>query len=99
MRSPQMAGVEPLQDGSFTFQFTFSVSDHFSGRPVESDVPLSDGPRHCGQFSPPSAAPERRRERRRVVANLLMMNSSFRDAKERLVGSDENLAVGDRRRD
>src|SRR3974390_2786354 len=61
MRSPQMTGDDPLHDGSLAFHLMFSVSDHFSGRPVEVEVPLRDGPRHCGQFS--SAPAEARHSR------------------------------------
>ncbi len=51
MRSPQTIGVEPDQAGSCSFQLTFSVADHFTGRFFSPLMPFSDGPRHCGQFS------------------------------------------------
>src|SRR5215212_3279302 len=50
-RSPQTIGVEPDQAGSCSFQATFSDADHFTGRLRSPLTPLSDGPRHCGQFS------------------------------------------------
>src|SRR6185436_14237523 len=74
-RSPQMMGVDPLRDGSSTFHITFSVSDHLSGRPVESDVPLSDGPRHCGQLSFPTTGPPRTIEIPSARASLFMGES------------------------
>src|SRR5213593_2073484 len=51
MRSPQMTGVDPDQDGSASFQVTFSVADQRSGRFFSPLTPFNDGPRHCGQFS------------------------------------------------
>ena len=51
MRSPQTIGVEPDHAGSASFQATFSVVDHVTGRFFSALMPFSDGPRHCGQFS------------------------------------------------
>ena len=51
MRSPQTIGVEPDHAGSCSFQVTFSVVDHLTGRFFSPLRPFSDGPRHCGQFS------------------------------------------------
>src|SRR6185369_7787276 len=45
-----MIGVEPLQAGIASFQTTFSSVVHFTGRFFSLLTPLSDGPRHCGQF-------------------------------------------------
>jgi hypothetical protein len=46
-----MIGVDPEYCGTATFQAMFSVGDHFTGRFFSPLMPLSDGPRHCGQFS------------------------------------------------
>ena len=54
MWSPQTIGVEPEYCGTATFQATFSVVDHLTGRFFSPLMPLSVGPRHCGQFSAPS---------------------------------------------
>ena len=50
-RSPQMMGVELPADGSVTFQRTFSVALHLSGRSFSSDTPWPVGPRQPGQLS------------------------------------------------
>src|SRR5262249_27800107 len=50
IRSRQMIGVEPLQPGIGVFQATFSSVVHLTGRFFSLLTPLSDGPRHCGQF-------------------------------------------------
>src|SRR5262245_934405 len=71
IRSPQIAGVEPLHDGSLTFHFTFSLSDHLEGSPVEADVPLSAGPRHCGQLSSAAATPQSKESARPVVHRFI----------------------------
>ncbi len=49
MRSPQMTGVPPLQDGRAVFQTTFCSALQVVGRPVALLTPLSCGPRHWGQ--------------------------------------------------
>ena len=51
MRSPQTIGVEPDHAGIASFQVMFSVVDQRTGRFFSPLRPLSDGPRHCGQFS------------------------------------------------
>ena len=67
MRSPQTIGVEPDHAGSASFQVMFSVFDQRTGRFFSPLMPLSDGPRHCGQFSADSAAaaPHNRTSRNR----------------------------------
>jgi hypothetical protein len=44
-------GVEPDQVGRENFHVTFWVVDHLTGTLVPVLMPLSDGPRHWGQFS------------------------------------------------
>ena len=56
--SPQTIGVAPLRIGSGVFQATFSVGDHFAGRPFSGLAPSSCGPRHCGQLSAYTESPE-----------------------------------------
>ena len=51
IRSSQMIGVEPDNAGMASFQATFSVWDHFTGRFFSVLIPFRAGPRHCGQFS------------------------------------------------
>src|SRR6266508_367695 len=51
MLSPQMIGVEPLQAGISNFHVTFSSTVHLTGRFFSLLMPLSAGPRHCGQLS------------------------------------------------
>src|SRR5688572_4203679 len=51
IRSRQMIGVDPLHSGIASFQATFSSVVHFTGRFFSVLMPLSDGPRHCGQLS------------------------------------------------
>ena len=77
MRSPQTIGVEPDHAGSCSFQLTFSVADHLTGRFFSPLRPFSDGPRHCGQFSAEDAAvaanntATRRKPRaHEIIANL-----------------------------
>src|SRR5215471_5794582 len=53
MRSPQMTGVEPENDGIASFHATFSVGDHFTGRFLSSLTPLRVGPRQFGQSGAP----------------------------------------------
>src|ERR1039457_1277370 len=60
IRSPQMMGVEPLQAGIGSFHAMFSVVDHFTGRFFSPLIPLSWGPRHCGQFSASAELPSDR---------------------------------------
>src|SRR6185503_11997870 len=50
IRSRQMIGVEPLKPGIAVFQTTFSSVVHLTGRFFSVLTPLSEGPRHCGQF-------------------------------------------------
>src|SRR5258705_2451940 len=51
IRLPHTIGVEPDHAGSGSFQLTFSVVDHLTGRFFSLLKPFKDGPRHCGQFS------------------------------------------------
>src|SRR5262245_17013171 len=51
MRSPQMIGVEFPADGKATFQRTFSVTVHLTGKSFSPDTPAPAGPRQLGQFS------------------------------------------------
>src|SRR5438128_1776783 len=50
-RSPQTAGVELPGADSGTFQRTFSVGLHLSGRSFSADTPWLVGPRQPGQLS------------------------------------------------
>ena len=63
IRSPQTAGVAPLKPGSGVLQRTPSEVDHCFGKPVSSEEPSNEGPRHCGQFE--ASALKVRRERPR----------------------------------
>src|SRR6266545_791876 len=56
MRLPQMMGVDPERSGMASFHTTFSVWLQRAGRSDSPLTPLSDGPRHCGQFSANPAA-------------------------------------------
>src|SRR5688572_1093342 len=51
-------GVAPLRLGIGIFHAMFSplAVDHLTGSPFSLDMPVSFGPRHCGQFSAESAA-------------------------------------------
>src|SRR5215510_8962815 len=46
-----MIGVEPLQADISSFHVTSSSVVHLTGRFFSSLMPLSAGPRHCGQLS------------------------------------------------
>src|SRR5260370_40520872 len=50
IRSPQTPGVELPGSGNSTFQRTFSVALHLSGRFFSGEWPLPSGPRHAGQL-------------------------------------------------
>src|SRR5690606_17907327 len=58
MRSPQTTGEEWPVPGMAVFQVTFSVSDHFRGKPFSALVPSPRGPRQAGQFSARAAGRE-----------------------------------------
>src|SRR5581483_1465275 len=51
MQSFQMIGVAPLQAGVASFHVMFSSVVHLTGRFFSELMPLSAGPRHCGQLS------------------------------------------------
>ena len=51
MLLPQMIGVAPVLFGIGSFQATFPVKLHRTGRFFSPLTPFNDGPRHCGQFS------------------------------------------------
>src|SRR5689334_2251221 len=48
---PQMIGVAPVLLGMGSFQSTFSVGLHRTGRFFSPLIPFNLGPRHCGQSS------------------------------------------------
>src|SRR3954467_5659098 len=56
MRLFQTIGVEHPLPGSGAFQSTFVVASHWTGYETLSLLPLSRGPRQCGQFAFVSAS-------------------------------------------
>src|SRR5579864_780748 len=58
-RSPQMIGVAPLHAGRGSFQAMFSSRLHRTGKSFSLLMPLREGPRHWGQFSPVQTLPAR----------------------------------------
>src|SRR5215475_10192379 len=50
----QTIGDEWPRPGSAVFQTTFLSAPHSTGRFRSSETPRLRGPRHCGQFEPPS---------------------------------------------
>src|SRR5918993_984347 len=65
IRSRQMIGVDPLHSGIASFHAMFSSVVHLTGRFFSVLMPLSDGPRHCGQFSARATVIEERTTTRR----------------------------------
>jgi hypothetical protein len=70
--SPQMIGVAPVRLGVASFQVMFSSWDHFRGRFFSADMPLRDGPLHCGQLSPEAVVieTEQKIRKRRLLLRI-----------------------------
>src|SRR5262245_61889964 len=67
-----MIGVDPLHSGIASFHAMFSSVVHLAGRFFSLLMPLSEGPRHCGQFSAWTATASSRTTINRLRARNLM---------------------------
>src|SRR5436309_10887006 len=106
-RSPQTMGVEPDQAGRSSVQVMFSVFDHRIGRSFSPVVPLSAGPRHCGQFSAdiealdahtrnaPSNALSETLRSGIVILTVCLSTYSDRSAASKGVASDARVETAD----
>src|SRR5262249_46239244 len=78
IRTPQMMGVDPLHSGISSLQAMFSSVVHLRGRFFSLLTPLSEGPRHCGQFSALTTALASRTTADKLRTCVLMAPPSHR---------------------
>ena len=75
---PRRSASSRTRPGSASFQVMFSVFDQRTGRFFSALRPLSDGPRHCGQFSADDDAKRRETEQQHGDKNARRANARNR---------------------